>query len=272
LVIDSAPPESLPPMSKIAPLLSLCLLLLQGCATPPDYFPTRPQHFDLVADGTGVQTHVEIKTTNPLIVNGHSFDTMGGVDMRFTKDGVENMPESGVPNATMDYIMTRSTNGQWTGSQNIVGWQIPGYPVTTVLIQFQNQDHLSKMVIPPPGLAAGTYIGYGADWYGGWTSAGYVPEHVEFPSVLWAAVISYPLVETPYYQGITMANEIHECAEPIDISQIGDPLKCSIETWYFAPNIGLVEVYTQWAPIPCEPNCPPGTQIPPFPPKIRRID
>lgn len=146
--------------------------------------------------------------------------------MRFTKDDIENMPESGVPNATMDWVMTNSATGQWTGVESIVGWQNPGYPVTTVVVEFQNWDNMSKMVIPPAGVKAGTYIGYGSDSYGGWTPNGYVPEHVQFASVLWAAVISYPTVQTPFYSGPTLANEIHECAVPIDLSEIYDRLKC----------------------------------------------
>ena len=261
-------------VETLVPCVALAILIfaLVGCGALPNYFPTYPQHFDLAADGTGALTHVEMRTGNPLVVNGHAIDSMGGVDMRFTKDNIENMPESGVPNATMDWVMTKSPNGQWTGVESIVGWQNPGYPVTTVVVEFKNWDDVSKMIIPAFGVKAGTYLGYGSDWYGGWTPNGYVPEHVQFASVLWAAVISFPTVQTPFYSGPTLANEIHECAMPISLSEIYDPLKCSIETWYFAPNIGLVEVYTQWAPLPCEPYCPPGTQIPPFPPKIRRIN
>ena len=205
-------------------------------------------------------------------MNGHSFDTLGGVDIRFTKDADANMPEGGVPNATMDWIATRSPDGQWTGVRSIVGWQNPGEPVTTVLIEFKNQDHLSKMLIPPLGLKPGTYYGYGKDWYGGYTPAGFVPQHEQFPSVLWVAEISYPTVHTPFYEGLALANRMHECAMPIDFDEINDPLKCSIETWYFAPNIGLVEIYPQWAPVPCAPYCPQGTPIPEFPPRLRRIN
>ena len=61
------------------PLAILILsVALVGCGNPPNYFPTYPQHFDLAADGTGALTHVEISKSNPLVVNGHSIDSMGG--------------------------------------------------------------------------------------------------------------------------------------------------------------------------------------------------
>jgi len=55
------------------------------------------------------------------------------------------------------------------------------------------------------------------------------------------------------------------------LSEITNPLKCAHELWYFAPNIGLVEIDPKWAAVPCDPNCPPGT-LPPMPPAIRRIN
>jgi hypothetical protein len=257
---------------KMLPLLSV--LAVSGCAASsnPNYFPVREQRFDLQADGTGNLTHVEIKTSDPLIVNGHSFDSLGGVDMRFTKDADYQMPETGTPNATMDYVMKPSLDGQWTGIRSIVSWQNPGYPTTTVLIEFNNRDHVSKMIIPPPGSPAGTYYGYGSDSYGGYTPDGFVPQHVQFPLVLWVAKISYSAVKTPFYEGVALSNEIRECAMPISLDDIDDPLKCSIETWSFAPNIGLVEVDTKWVPLPCAPYCPAGTQVPPLPPSLRRIN
>lgn len=260
--------------THIPPLL-LALALFAGCATfsSPDYFPVVPgQQFDLQADGTGHLTHVEIKTSDPVIVNGHSFASLGGIDMRFTKDTDYQMPETGTPNATMDYIMKKSADGRWAGSRAIVSWQDPGYPTTTVLIEFDNWDSVSKMIIPPPGLAPGTYSGYGADSYGGYTPGGFVAQHVQFPWVLWVAKVSYSVVKTPFYEGVALSNEMHECAMPITLSQVDDPLKCSIETWSFAPNIGLVEVDTKWVPLLCSPYCPAGTPVPPLPPPLRRIN
>lgn len=78
---------------------------------------------------------------------------------------------------------------------------------------------------------------------------------IPWVKVTWRARISYPTVDTPVYKGPALLNGEYECAQPIDLSEINNPLKCAHELWYFAPNIGLVEIAPEWVALPCDPNC-----------------
>jgi|HubBroStandDraft_6_1064221.scaffolds.fasta_scaffold04528_2 hypothetical protein len=222
-----------------------------------NYFPSQiGQSWDMIADGTGDITHFEI-------VNPPTSDRTDLVNIRITKTQARAYWQNNSAGAELWWGMHQLGDRRWVADYSIANFT----PPNLMRFDYLHFDANSYMVIPPAGAPAGDYFGYSQDtWCVGDNYCS-----VPWVKVMWLARISYPTVSTPFYKGPALLNEEFECAQPIALSEITNPLKCAHELWYFAPNIGLVQITPEWVSLPCDPNCPPGTQIPPFPPAIRRI-
>jgi hypothetical protein len=240
-------------------VLTASSTLLFGCGNyPVKYFPSQiGQKWEMVADGTGDITHFEI-------VNPPTSDHTDSVNIHITKTQTRAYWQNNSAGAELWWGMHQLSDRRWVADYSIANFD----PPNLMRFDYQHFDSNSYMVIPPPGTPAGDYYGYSQDTWCLSDSYCLVP----WVKVVWLARISYPTVDTPVYKGPALLNEEYECAQPIDLSEINNPLKCAHELWYFAPNIGLVEIAPQWVAVPCDPNCPPGTPLPPFPPPIRRIN
>lgn len=232
---------------------------LTGCANRPrNYFPAQlGQHWDMIADGTGDITHFEI-------VAPPSSDRTDQINIHITKTQASAYWQNYAPGAELWWGMHALNDGRWVADYTIANFT----PPNLMRFDYQHFDNNSYMVIPPTNAPPGDYFGYSQDTW--CTGDAYCT--IPWVKVMWLARISYPIVDTPVYKGRALLNEEFECAQPVDISDITNPLKCAHELWYFAPNIGLVEIAPQWVAVPCDPNCPPGTPLPPIPPAIRRIN
>lgn len=248
--------ESFDMPRKILPVFLIFASLICGCASyQPNYFPSQiGQKWDMVADVTGDVTHFEI-------VNAPTTDHADAVNIHVTKTQTRAYWQPGSADAEIWWGMRQLADSRWVADYSIVQ---PGLQ----RLDYLHADTNSYMVLPPRGAPAGDYLGHSQDT---WCS-GDAYCTIPLVKVTWLARISYPTVDTPVYKGPALLNEEFECGEPIDINEIDNPLKCAHELWYFAPNIGLVEIDIKWVPLPCEPNCPAGTVVPPFPPAIRRIN
>jgi hypothetical protein len=240
-------------------VLTSSSLLLVGCANAPaTYFPSQiGQKWDMVADGTGDITHFEI-------VAPPTSDHTDSVNIHITKTQTRAYWQNDTPGAELWWGMRQLSDRRWVADYTIANFD----PPNLMRFDYLHSDADSYMVIPPPGAHAGDYYGYSQDTWCTGDSYCLTP----WVKVMWLARISYPTVETPVYKGRALLNDEFECAQPIDLSEINNPLKCAHELWYFAPNIGLVEIAPEWVAVPCDPNCPPGTVLPPIPPAIRRIN
>lgn len=245
--------------AKILALSALLASLSVGCASyAPNYFPSQiGQKWDMVADVTGDVTHLEI-------VNAPTTDHTDAVNIHITKTEARAYWQVGAPGAESWFGMHQLPDGRWIADYNIATFDGQNMSRT----EYLHFDENSYTVIPPLGAPAGDYLGHSQNTL--CAGAGYCS--IPLVKVMWLARISYPEVDTPIYKGRALLNEEFECGEPIDMNEINNPLKCAHELWYFAPNIGLVEIAIKWAPVDCAPNCPPGTPIPPNPPTIRRIN
>jgi len=251
-------------LSILALLLGLMLtsssMLLIGCGgdASTTYFPSQiGQSWDMVADGTGDITHFEI-------VAAPSSDRTDAVNIHITKTQTRAYWQNYSAGAELWWGMHQLPDRRWVADYSLANFDPPN-PMRFDYLHF---DSNSYMVIPPPGTPPGDYYGYSQDtWCGGYSYC-----TIPWVKVLWLARISYTVVDTPLYKGRALLNDEHECAQPIDLSEVDNPLKCAHELWYFAPNIGLVEIAPEWSAVPCDPDCPPGTPLPPFPPAIRRIN
>ncbi len=233
--------------------------LLIGCASyPVAYFPSQiGQKWDMVADETGDITHFEI-------VNAPTLDHTDSVNIHITKTQARAYWQSNSPGAELWWGMHQLSDRRWVADYSIANFD----PPNLIRSDYLHFDDNSYLLIPAPGTPAGDYYGYSQDTSCVGDSYCLIP----WAKVMWLARISYTTVDTPVYKGLALLNDEYECAQPIDLSEIDNPLKCAHELWYFAPNIGLVEIAPKWVPVPCDPNCPPGTQLPPIPPPIRRIN
>jgi len=241
------------------PLLAMLCLLLSGCGnTPITYFPSKiGQKWDMVADETGDITHFEI-------VPPPTSDHADSVNIHITKTQARAYWQNGTPGAELWWGMRQLSDRRWVADYSIANFD----PPNLMRFDYLHFDSNSYMVVPPPNAPAGDYYGYSQDtWCAG---NSYCP--TSWVKVMWLSRISYPTVDTPAYKGPALLNEEYECAQPIDLSEINNQLKCAHELWYFAPDIGLVEIAPKWEAVPCDPNCPPGTPPPPIPPAIRRIN
>lgn len=243
-------------------VLTATIILTAGCEqtvpTTANYFPSQlGQAWDMVADKTGDITHFEI-------VSAPTSDHVDVVNMHITKSKTRAYWQPGSPGAELWWGMHQLQDLRWVADYSIANFD----PPNLLRFDYVHYDSNSYMVVPPPGAPPGEYIGYSEDNYCSGDRFCQIP----FLKVMWVSRIAYTTVDTPIYTGPAVLNEEYECAQPIDISDIDNPLKCAHELWYFAPNIGLVEIDIKWIALPCDPNCPADTPIPEFPPTIRRIN
>jgi hypothetical protein len=233
--------------------------LLVGCANyPVTYFPAQiGQKWDMVADETGDITHFEI-------VSAPTFDHTDSVNIHITKTQARAYWQNNSAGAELWWGMRQLSDRRWVADYSIANFD----PPNLMRFDYLHSDPNSYMVIPPPGTPAGDYYGFSQDTW----CVGDAYCLSSWVKVMWLARISYSTVDTPVYKGPALLNDEYECAQPVELTEIDNPLKCAHELWYFAPNIGLVEIAPKWVAVPCDPNCPPGTPLPPIPPPIRRIN
>jgi len=211
---------------------SVWLLGCRGIA--PNYFPAQMgQKWDMIADGTGDITHFEI-------VSAPTSDHTDAVNIHITKTQTRAYWQNYAAGAELWWGMHQMQDGRWIADYSIANFT----PPNLMRLDYQHSDNNSYMVIPPPNTTPGDYLGYSQDTW--CTGNAYCT--TPWVKVLWLARISYPKVDTPVYKGTALLNEEFECAQPIDLSEITNPLKCAHELWYFAPNIGLVEIDPKWLP------------------------
>ena len=233
-------------------VLALSIALLECGSHPGSYFPAQVgQKWDMVADGTGDITHFEI-------VPAPSSDRTDAINIHITKTQSRAYWQNYTAGAELWWGMHQLKDQRWIADYTIANFN----PPNLMRFDYQHFDTNSYMVIPPPGTPAGDYFGYSQDTW----CVGDAYCSIPWVKVMWLARISYPIVDTPVYRGRALLNEEFECAQPIALSEINNPLKCAHELWYFAPNIGLVEIAPEWVALSCDPNCPPGTALPPNPP------
>lgn len=225
------------------------LLALAGCGSSrPNYFPSQiGQQWDMVADGTGDKTHFEI-------VGAPTTDHTDAINIHITKTQTRAYWQNGMAGAQVWWGMHQEQDGRWIADYSISNFA----PPNLMRNDYLHSDNNSYLVLPPTGVAPGQYVGYSKDtWCVGdaYCTSFWV-------DVVWVARISYAEVDTPAYTGVALLNVEFECGEPVALSDIETSSRCARESWYFAPNIGLVEIAPNWIATPGDP----------LPPVIRRIN
>lgn len=174
------------------------------------------------------------------------------VDLFISKNDPDTYWGPGLVNASVHWIMHQSNNGQWNAIASLIHWDNPdpawGFGQDTT-INYVAQSQNAYSIVPSFFVAnqQTTVTGY-AQWYldrNHQTNECLTDGGEKGPLFRWTSKFYLQNVTTPVYSGPALANEQFEgCSSPDQETE--DSKACAHEKWYFAPNLGLVEIDSIW--------------------------
>jgi hypothetical protein len=170
------------------------------------------------------------------------------LDLHTTKTAANDWWQVGWPGAEIHWIMRRDVRGNWNAVASLINTTDPSLNATIPhTIDYILDNSNAYLVIPDvaysnPQIRAGE-AGWLADMTEETTTC-LRDKGIESPARLWTAKLSIQNVQTPVYSGPALLNEEFEGCAPNQLTS--DSKACAHERWYFAPNIGLVEIDAIW--------------------------
>ena len=206
--------------------------------------------WDMADTVSGDLTHFTLTPTTRVgcaeSVSGKLFD------LHITKQNPQDYWQAGLPGADIHWVMQQNANGDFQAVASLVTWADgvnSGIPHTIDYIwdayNYRGTEASNSYLVLPRNYTKPVTRYGGAVW---WTSDQLTSGCLQNvgtlgPDTPWTSyVVLMSNVSTKFYSGPALANEQYEGCAPWVI----EGCNAAHEIWYFAPNVGLVEIDAVW--------------------------